>query len=126
MSIMFFFGAMMGLILGRIFLFNYQPRVSRSDRNPHKKKSAVKTMDIILIIIGVFLLLFTVCMVILFCLYGSVPDTLVTCVYATLAGECGVMGWIKTSKERNRERKWELIDRKAERNLWNRDEDTEE
>jgi hypothetical protein len=69
-------------------------------------------MDVILIIMGVFLLLFTVCMIIFFCLYGAIPDTLVTCVFATLAGECGIMGWIKTSKERYRERKWELEDRK--------------
>ena len=41
-----------------------------------------------------------------------IPDTLVTCVFASLAGECGIMGWIKTSKERKRERKWEIEDRK--------------
>ncbi len=36
---------------------------------------------------------------------------LITCVYATLGGECGVMGWIKTTKDRNRERKWEQEDK---------------
>ncbi|MFR2116015.1 MAG: hypothetical protein ACLS45_01845 [Subdoligranulum sp.] len=44
-------------------------------------------------------------------LVRHVPDTLITCVYATLGGECGVMGWIKTTKDRNRERKWEQEDK---------------
>ena len=68
-------------------------------------------MNLILALIGVFLLAFTVYMIILFREYGMIPDTLVTCVFASLAGECGIMGWIKTTKERKRERKWELEDR---------------
>lgn len=75
------------------------------------KKKKLGTMNLILALIGVFLLAFTVYMIILFREYGMIPDTLVTCVFASLAGECGIMGWIKTSKERRRERKWELEDR---------------
>jgi flagellar basal body-associated protein FliL len=77
-----------------------------------KLKKGVGTMNLILILIGVFLLAFTVYMIVLFKEYGMIPDTLVTCVFASLAGECGIMGWIKTSKERKRERKWEIEDRK--------------
>lgn len=44
-----------------------------------------------------------------------VPDTLVNCVFVALAGECGIMGWIKTSKEKNKDRRWQLEDRKRER-----------
>lgn len=36
---------------------------------------------------------------------------MITCVFATLGGECGIMGWIKTTKDRNRERKWEQEDK---------------
>lgn len=75
------------------------------------KKKRFSTMNLILALIGVFLLAFTVYMIILFREYGMIPDTLVTCVFASLAGECGIMGWIKTTKERKRERKWELEDR---------------
>lgn len=75
-------------------------------------KKEVKTMDIVLIIIAVFLLLFVIAMVWLFYKTGSVPDTLCTCVFAICGGECGVMGWIKTTKERASERKFELEDRK--------------
>ncbi len=64
----------------------------------------MKTMDVILVLIGVFLLLFTVAMVVVFVVCGSVPDTLITCVFAALGGECGVMGWIRTAKEKYRDK----------------------
>lgn len=70
-----------------------------------------EAMDLILVIVGVSLLVFTIVMIQLFKVYGTVPDTLITCVFATLGGECGIMGWIKTTKDRNRERKWEQEDK---------------
>lgn len=63
-------------------------------------KPKIGAMDIILIIVGIALLAFTIAMIITFKQQGAVPDTLVTCVFATLGGECGIMGWIKTSKEK--------------------------
>lgn len=78
------------------------------DEKQSKKK--IGTMDVILIIIGVCLLAFTICMIVLFRIYGAVPDTLVTCVFATLGGECGIMGWIKTNKDKRTDRKWMLED----------------
>ena len=75
----------------------------------------MKTMDKILIIIGVTLLAFTVAMIWLFTVYGAIPDTLVTCVFAILGGECGVMGWIKTNKDKNKDRAWQLEDEKRQR-----------
>lgn len=79
-------------------------------KEPRKKKS-LGTMDIILIIVFAALIIFTVEMIKEFRLYGSIPDTLCTCVFACLGGECGIMGWIKTTKERKREREYELEDR---------------
>lgn len=75
-----------------------------------KEKKEKRTMDFILIIVGILLVSFTIAMIILFQKYGSVPDTLITCVFAALAGECGVMGWIKTTKEKNKDREWLLED----------------
>ena len=66
----------------------------------------MKTMDIILIIVAVLVIAFTVTMIFLFLRYAMVPDTLITCFYAAMASECGIMGWIKTAKVRNQERKW--------------------
>ena len=75
-----------------------------------KEKKSVRTMDIILAVIAVFLLLLSV----LYYQTGAIPDTLCTCVFAVCGGECGVMGWIKTTKERQRERSFELEDREHE------------
>lgn len=43
------------------------------------------------------------------------PDTLVTCVFATLGGECGILGWIKTNKDKRQDRRWQREDMKRER-----------
>lgn len=75
----------------------------------------IGTMDLILILVGSFLLIFTSVMIVLHILTGNTPDTLITCVFAALGGECGVMGWIKTTKERHKERQWELEDREQEK-----------
>lgn len=75
-----------------------------------KKRKSIGVMDIILIVVGISLLSFTVCMIEIYKTYGAVPDTLVTCVFACLGGECGIMGWIKTSKDRRKDREWQLED----------------
>lgn len=82
----------------------------RRRKRPSQKKSP-GVMNIVLIIVGVSLFAFTIAMIQVFKEYGAVPDTLVTCVFAALGGECGIMGWIKTSKERRREREWEVENR---------------
>ncbi len=71
-------------------------------------------MDVILTVIAAFLLLFIGVMVWLYYRTGAIPDTLCTCVFAACGGECGVMGWIKTTKERQRDRRYELEDREHE------------
>ena len=88
--------------------------MKKDEKNKSSRKS-IGTMNVILIIVGVFLVAFTLKMISLFETYGMVPDTLVNCVFVALAGECGIMGWIKTSKEKNKDRRWQLEDRKQER-----------
>lgn len=90
----------------------------KEEKNENAKKSSRKsigTMNIILIIVGIFLVLFTLKMISLFETYGMVPDALINCVFVALAGECGIMGWIKTSKEKNKDRRWLLEDREQEK-----------
>lgn len=70
----------------------------------------MKTMDIILLILGVLTAAFTVTMIVIFCRMGSVPDQLIICWFAAVTGECGAMGWIKTTKDRVRERQYQLED----------------
>ena len=86
--------------------------------NKHECKKPsrhVGVMNLILVIVGLLLVIFTGIMIALFKMYGSIPDTLCTCVFAALGGECGIMGWIKTTKERNKDREWELEDRAEEK-----------
>ncbi len=72
----------------------------------------MKTMDKMLAILFVTFVIFTLIMLITFWLCGSIPDTLCSCVFAVLGGECGAMAWIRTAKERYRERRFEKEDRK--------------
>lgn len=89
--------------------------IRRKKRARAKAKAAgetkhIKTMDVILVVIAIALVTFTVEMIQIFRETGMIPDTLVTCVFAALGGECGAMAWIKNVKERNRDRKWEKED----------------
>ena len=77
-------------------------------------KKHIKTMDVVLVFVGIALVAFTVYMIWLFYNIGSVPDILVTCVFAALGTECGIMGWIKNTKERNKQREWDIEDRERE------------
>ena len=51
-------------------------------------------------------------MCILFKTLGCIPDVLVTCVFAVLGTECGALAWIRTSKEKYKEREWQKEDEK--------------
>lgn len=82
-----------------------------------KKKKKIKTMDVILVVIAVALLLFTVEMILLYRETGAIPDTLCACVFTALGGECGAMAWIKTTKERQKDRKWQVEDQDREERL---------
>lgn len=79
---------------------------SRPKAKAAKKPKKIRTMDVILVIIAVLLITFTVEMIRIFRETGMIPDTLCTCVFAALGGECGAMAWIKTTKERRQDRKW--------------------
>lgn len=79
-----------------------------------KKRKDIRTMDVILLILACFLMVFVSLLLWFYYQTGGIPDTLCTCVFAICGGECGVMGWIKTTKERQRERRYELEDRQYE------------
>lgn len=87
----------------------------RVNKKTKRKKKRIGTMDLILLLVFICLVIFTVTMIRLFQAYGSVPDTLVTCVFATLGGECGILGWIKTNKDKRQDRRWQREDMKRER-----------
>ena len=44
---------------------------------PQKPRKARKTSNVVLLVLGVFVLAFIITMIVLFCIKGSVPDTLI-------------------------------------------------
>ena len=89
---------------------NRKSEASEARKTAGNGKPHIGKMDLILVIMGITLLLFTQKMIQLFEMYQTVPDTLITMVFGVCGGECGVMGWIKTTKERQRERGWQMED----------------
>lgn len=71
-----------------------------------------KTSTVVLVFVAAFVLLFTNRMIELYEATGGIPDTLVVSVFGICGGECGALSWIRTSKEKHRDRKWEAEDRK--------------
>lgn len=58
----------------------------------------MKTTNIILIILAIFITLFTAICLWFFYEFQTIPDTLVTCFYASIVGELFVTGLIKIMK----------------------------
>ncbi len=98
-------------ILGISFLYtvlklsvlhnNKKKKKSRTTESDEDKKK-IGTMDIILIIIGISAFIFTVTMIWIFIAQGDVPDTLITCFFAFIGGECGIMGLIQNTKRKQK------------------------
>lgn len=58
----------------------------------------ISKSDIVLLVLGIFLLVFIVAMTVIFCVKGSTPDTLIQCVLGTGGLEALVLAGIKISK----------------------------
>ena len=58
------------------------------------------TMDKVLVLEGVILVAYTVAALAVFWHTGGEPSTLTACVFGVCGFENGVMGWIKTTKEK--------------------------
>lgn len=72
----------------------------------------VGTLNLILILVGAFFVWFNWQMIVTFRMYGSIPESYACAVVAATIGECGICGWIRTTKDRRQERKWEKEDQK--------------
>ena len=69
-------------------------------------------MDVILVIVGIAVALFTVVMIVLYIFTGGIPDTLCQCFYSLCGGECGFLAIIKSVKTMVVKRAWQKEDRK--------------
>ena len=60
----------------------------------------MNTLDKILLTIAIFILLFTITMIVIFCLFQSTPDTLVECVFSLCGGEAVITFLLWYAKRR--------------------------
>ena len=104
-------GALLGYFVARLAYKHLRKRLRtlRQERKPPKKKMG--TMDRILVLEAVFLVAYTVADLAVFWHTGSEPATLTGCVFGVCGLENGVMGWIKTNKDKQQDRKWAEEDR---------------
>lgn len=68
------------------------------------------TLNIILIIVFTFFVIFHLQMLQLYKTFGSLPETYAVAVVGATIGEAGICGWIRTNKDRHREHEWEKED----------------
>jgi len=95
------FGAVLGYILARAAAARLRRQIRtlrRKVKSTEKKKMG--TMDKVLILEAVILVAYTVAALIVFWHTGGEPGTLTSCVFGVCGIENGVMGWIKTTKEK--------------------------
>ena len=92
-------GTALGFLLARIVGPRlYRARRLQPDGSGRKKKMGV--MDKVLILEVVILVAYTTADLIGFWHTGSEPATLTACVFGVCGLENGVMGWIKTNKDK--------------------------
>lgn len=93
-------GALLGYFVARLAYKHLRKRLRtlRQERKPPKKKMG--TMDRILVLEAFFLVAYTVADLVVFWHTGSEPATLTGCVFGVCGLENGVMGWIKTNKDK--------------------------
>lgn len=83
----------------------------------------IGTLNIVLICVGSFFVWFNCRMLEIFETSGAIPETYACAVIAATIGECGICGWIRTSKDRKQEREWDKEDREErEKSFSNNDE----
>ena len=80
------------------------------DKKFKKWLDKVGTLNIILFCVGLFFVWFNYQMLELFKLCGAIPETYACAVIAATIGECGVCGWIRTSKDKKQAHEWSKED----------------
>ena len=81
----------------------------------------IGTLNIILFLTGAFFVWFNWQMILLCRECGGIPESYACAVVAATIGECGICGWIRTTKDKRLDRKWEKEDRKYNKEEENHD-----
>ena len=93
-------GAALGILLARATIAHFQRRVRALRRQLRGEGKKMGTMDKVLILEAVILVVYTVAALAVFWHTGAEPSTLTACVFGVCGLENGVMGWIKTNKDK--------------------------
>lgn len=78
-----------------------------------RRLNKIGTLNIVLICVGTFFVWFNCQMLELYKTLGSIPETYACAIVAATIGEAGICGWIRTNKDKVREREWAKEDQKA-------------
>ncbi len=105
-------------------------KIEKKKKRPLEKfKKAIAkigTLNLVLILVGVFFLWFNYQMLDIFRQCTSIPETYACAVVAATIGEAGICGWIRTSKDRKREHQWEQEEKQAEKSAESKEREEEE
>lgn len=95
-------GAALGFLIchASMAYFHQRIRCLRAQIRADKPKGKMGTMDKVLVLEGVILVAYTVAALAVFWHTGGEPSTLTACVFGVCGLENGVMGWIKTNKDK--------------------------
>ena len=93
-------GALLGYCAARWAYRRLRKRLRALREEQKQVKAKLGTMDKILVLEAVFLVSYTVADLVVFWHTGSEPATLTGCVFGVCGLENGVMGWIKTNKDK--------------------------
>lgn len=94
-------------------------KVSRPWKKLKELIGKIGTLNLILILVGAFFVWFNWQMLEIYREYASIPETYACAVITATIGECGICGWIRTNKDRSRDRKWEKEDREKTEKMEN-------
>ena len=91
-------GAVLGCLICRATIKSLRKRLKKLKSPENSEKMGV--MDKILVLEAAILFCYTVADMIVFWHTGAEPTTLTACVFGVCGMENGVMGWIKTNKDK--------------------------
>ena len=93
-------GAALGILLARTAVVRLHHRVHALRRQLRGEEKRMGTMDKVLVLEAVILVAYTCAALAVFWHTGNEPATLTGCVFGVCGLENGVMGWIKTNKDK--------------------------
>ena len=67
-----------------------------------KRPKHIKALDVALIVVAAFFVMFTTAMIVTFWRFQMVPDTLIASFYASCGIELVMAAWIETKKKKDR------------------------